>query len=169
MFCKECGKYSADKETKCVYCGGKLSNDVKYRKSSGNNRNFAWLGVIIALVSLLQILGVILILMPSLKNLFNSVRALWPVFNAASLSFSEKIGAFGLKALVVFLVAHVIILAVFCIMFSLFGGLIIVSKILKSRAKETFSTGWSIAFFIGSIVIILLFVILFFAGLMLLG
>ena len=31
MFCVNCGKYNPDKEEKCKYCGGKLSNNVEYR------------------------------------------------------------------------------------------------------------------------------------------
>ena len=34
MFCKSCGRYNSDKDTKCRYCGGSLSESEIYRKST---------------------------------------------------------------------------------------------------------------------------------------
>lgn len=59
MYCKKCGKYNPDKETKCKYCGGDLSVSEIYRcNHEVNNTDRFWFGVCMAL--LLGIVGLII-------------------------------------------------------------------------------------------------------------
>lgn len=58
MYCKRCGKYNPDKETKCKYCGGKLTNDESYRCGKGNESDNFLIGVLLSLF--LGVIGLII-------------------------------------------------------------------------------------------------------------
>ena len=48
MFCKRCGKYNPDKEPKCKYCGGELTQ-MQNNQPSYNDEDHTVLGVLMCL------------------------------------------------------------------------------------------------------------------------